>query len=107
MPRLKKLHKSLWLADGGTVDFHGFPYPTRSVIVRLSDDRLWVWSPIALADDLRVEVDILGRVGHLVSPNKLHHLHLAEWKAAYPTAKLWGLRSTISAIPGARIHRRP
>ncbi len=35
MPRLEKLDESLWLADGETVSFYGFPYPTRSVIVRL------------------------------------------------------------------------
>ncbi len=99
MLRLEKLDESLWLADGETVNFYGFPYPTRSVIARLSDERLWVWSPIKLADDLRVEVDIVGRVAHLVSPNKLHHLHLAEWKAAYPTAKLWGLQSTTNRFP--------
>lgn len=99
MPRLEKLDESLWLADGETVSFYGFPYPTRSVIVRLSDERLWVWSPIKLTDDLRVEVDNAGRVAHLVSPNKLHHLHLAEWKAAYPIAKLWGLQSTIHRFP--------
>ena len=99
MPRLEKLDESLWLADGETVNFYGFPYPTRSVIVRLSDERLWVWSPIKLADDLRAEVDSAGRVAHLVSPNKLHHLHLAEWKAAYPTAKLWGPQSTIDRFP--------
>jgi hypothetical protein len=50
MPRLEKLDESLWLADGETVSFYGFPYPTRSVIVRLSGDRLWVWSPIRLAE---------------------------------------------------------
>ena len=75
MPRLEKLDESLWLADGETVSFYGFPYPTRSVIVRLSGDPLWVWSPIRLADDLRIEVDCVGRVAHLISPNKLHHLH--------------------------------
>jgi hypothetical protein len=99
MQRLEKLDESLWLADGGTVNFYGFPYPTRGVIVRLSDERLWVWSPIKLADDLRAEVDRAGRVAHLVSPNKLHHLHLGEWKAAYPTAELWGPQSTINRFP--------
>ena len=34
-------------------------------------------------------------VAHLVSPNKLHHLYLAEWKSAYPEAKLWGPELTI------------
>jgi len=99
MPRLEKLADSLWLADGDIVDFHGFPYPTRSAVVRLADDRLWVWSPIKLDGELRTEIVSQGRVAHLVSPNKLHHLHLAEWKAAYPMAKLWGPRSTIKRFP--------
>ena len=91
---------SLWLADGETVSFYGFPYPTPCVVARLSDDGgLWIWSPIRLADELRAEVDSLGHVAHLVSPNKLHHLYLAQWKAAYPAAKVWGLRSTINRFP--------
>ncbi len=92
---LEELGDSLWLAEGDVVSFFGFPYPTRSVVVRLAEDRLWVWSPIRLADDLRREIDRLGAVAHLVSPNRLHHLHLAEWRAAYPAAKLWGPQSTV------------
>jgi len=38
-------------------------------------------------------------VAHLVSPNKLHHLYLGEWKEAYPNAKLWGPLSTIKRRP--------
>jgi hypothetical protein len=68
---------------------------TRGAIARLADDRLWVWSLIRLDADLRSEVDRLGQVAHLVSPNKLHHLYLAEWKSAYPEAKLWGPESTL------------
>ena len=34
-------------------------------------------------------------MAHLVSPNKLHHLYLQDWKAAFPAARLWGPRSTI------------
>ena len=95
MSCLENLDESLWLADGEIISLFGFPYPTRSVVVRLSGDRLWVWSPVKLTDDLRAEIDGIGRVAHLVSPNKLHHLYLAEWKAAYPTARLWGPKSTI------------
>ncbi len=68
----------------------------RSVVVRLAGDRLWVWSPILLTDDLRREVDRLGQVAHLVSPNKLHHFYLAAWKSAFPTAKLWGPQLTVA-----------
>ncbi len=86
---------SIWLAEGGIVDFFGFAYPTRSVVVRLKSGDLWVWSPIALAPGLKAEIDTLGRVGHLVSPNKLHHLHLREWTDGYPEAELWGPASTL------------
>ena len=85
----------LWLAEGGVVDFYGFPYPTRSAIARLPDDALWIWSPIKLTPDLRASVEALGRPAHLVSPNKIHHLFLGEWKEAFPAAKLWGPASTI------------
>ena len=69
----------LWLAEGEIVSFYGFPYSTRSVVVRLAEGHVWVWSPIRLTDGLRREVDRLGQVAHLVSPNKLHHLYLAQF----------------------------
>lgn len=83
------------MADGRVVDFYGFPYPTRCVVVQLPDGGLWVWSPIALSQDLKDEVEAIGRPSHLVSPNKLHHLFLQEWKTAFPAATLWGPASTI------------
>jgi hypothetical protein len=92
---LKQVHDTLWVAEGEIVSFFGAGYPTRSVIARLESGQLWIWSPVKLTEDLRAEVDRLGSVGHLVSPNKLHHLYLREWKAAYPEASLWGPQSTI------------
>ncbi|MBF5056451.1 hypothetical protein Y5W_01745 [Alcanivorax sp. 521-1] len=86
--------EELWLVDGSVVDFYGFPYSTRSVIVRLPGGGLWVWSPVPLTPALRAFVDELGPVRHLVSPNKLHHLYLDEWHQAWPDAALWGPAST-------------
>ena len=68
------------------------------VVVRLSDGDLFVWSPIPLSPPMRREVDKLGPVRHLVAPNLLHHLFLAEWKSAYPEARLY-------AAPGLRRRR--
>lgn len=95
MSILQPIGESIWLADGELVNFYGFPYPTRSVLVQLKNGLLWVWSPIGLTNNLRAEIDAIGRVGHLVSPNRIHHLYLQDWKAAYPTARLWGPASTI------------
>ena len=69
------------------------------VVIRLSDGDLFIWSPIALTDAFRAEVDALGRVRHIVSPNSLHHLFLPEWKSAYPGARLY-------APPGLREKRK-
>ncbi|MFZ0693502.1 MAG: hypothetical protein WAN51_05010, partial [Alphaproteobacteria bacterium] len=70
---LESFGPEIWTADGPVVSFLVFPYPTRMAVVRLSDRTLFVWSPIPLSDTLREEVEALGMVAHLVSPNKLHH----------------------------------
>jgi hypothetical protein len=92
----ERIDEALWLAEGETVSFYGFAYPTRSVIVRLAENRLWVWSPIRLRDELRSDIERLGPVAHLVPPNKLRHLHLAQWKSAYPAGQSFGDRSRRS-----------
>jgi hypothetical protein len=89
----------LWIADGPAVSFFGFPYPTRASVVRLADGTLWVCSPVARSEALEREITSLGDVRHLVSPNKLHHLFLAEWKQRWPEARLY-------ASPGLA-RRRP
>jgi hypothetical protein len=96
---LEQVHDALWVAEGEIVSFFGIAYPTRSVIARLANGDLWVWSPVKLTADLRTAVDRLGPVRHLVSPNKLHHLYLQDWKAAYPAAQLWGPQTTIKKRP--------
>ena len=41
---------------------------------------------------------LLGPVRYLISPNALHHLFLAEWKCAYPDARLYA----SPRLPGKR-----
>ena len=90
---------SIWYVDGGEVSFFGFPYPTRMAVVRLNNGDLWVWSPIAISDDLVAAIDAVGPVRHLVSPNKIHHLFLQDWQTHYPDARVY-------ASPGLA-QRRP
>lgn len=88
---LDPIAPDLWTAEGPTVRFLGvFPYPTRMAVARLRDGGLWVWTPTELTDALASELEALGRVAHLVAPNKLHHLFLPAWVAAHPDAKLHG-----------------
>jgi hypothetical protein len=94
--------ESIWLVAGEVVNFYGFPYSTRCIVVRLRSGDLWIWSPVKLSDGLCAAVDGLGSVAHLVSPNKLHHLYLSEWQSVYPDARLWGPASTIRKRPDLR-----
>ena len=80
---------SLFVADGPTVSFYGFPYPTRMAVARLSDGSAWVWSPVALTDDIIEFMDTFESVGHIVSPNKIHHLFLAQWHDRWPDARMY------------------
>lgn len=50
---LDRIERDIWIADGASVSFFGFPYPTRMTIVRLADGSLWVRSRIPCAGSSR------------------------------------------------------
>jgi Domain of unknown function (DUF4336) len=99
MAVLEQFGSEIWIAVGPIVASLGFRYPTRMAIVRLSDGGLFLWSPVAASSELRAQIDSLGEVRVLVTPNSLHHLFLQEWCAAYPDAVLY-------AAPGLRERRK-
>lgn len=66
-----------------------YPYTHRAIVIRLDDVSLFVISPIQLTPDIRADVDRLGTVKYLVSPNHLHHLYLGDWSQSYPEAKVY------------------
>jgi hypothetical protein len=97
---LAQFGPQLWIADGPAMTAAGgFRYPTRMIVIRLPDGGLFLWSPIALSDPLRAELDHLGPVRHLIAPNSLHHLHLRDWQRAYPDSRTY-------APPGLRKKRQ-
>jgi hypothetical protein len=96
---LEEFGPSLYLVNGPDVSFYGFPYPTRMAVARLSDGKVWIWSPIELTAELASAVEAIGPVGYIVSPNKLHHLFLQQWVERWPEALLF-------APPGLARKRR-
>ena len=87
---LEKFADDIWIAKGSTLSVAGFTYPTRSVIVRLADGALWIWSPSQLREVDMQAIAALGKVAHLVAPNSIHHMGLSAWQAAYPEAQTYG-----------------
>lgn len=98
---LQRFAEEIWTAEGPTASVAGFEYPTRMIVIRLSDRSLFVWSPVAITHDLQVAVDQLGKVAHIVAPNTLHHIHIADWHRSYPDARIHAvpeLRTKLSEL---------
>lgn len=68
-------------------------------VIQLANGDLWIHSPEKLNEELKEEIDKLGKVAHLISPNKLHHLFLPEWLAAYPYAKCYASPGLVQKRP--------
>ena len=75
------------------------PFTTRMTVVRLVNGDLFLHSPIAFDQRLASEIQALGTVRHLVSPNQFHYAHIAEWASASTGTIAW-------ASPGVRQRAR-
>ncbi len=93
--QLEKIADNIWIYNGPTVPFYGVPFPTRMTIIRLKNKKVWIHSPEKMNPQLKDEIDKLGEVAYLISPNKLHHLFVEEWIAAYPQAKNYATTGLI------------
>jgi hypothetical protein len=95
---LELIGADLWVMDGPSVRFMGLSLPTRMTIARLSNGDLWVHSPVPVSRDANDALRTLGRIGHIVCPNKFHHLFLSDWITAHPSAQ-------VHAAPGLIVKR--
>jgi hypothetical protein len=95
-------YKPLWL-DIGIVDgpleylrIAGvrlpLPFSTRMTVVRLKNGDLFLHSPIAFQASLAAQLQAMGTIRHLVSPNEFHYAHIGEWSQAFPDAVAWASR---------------
>lgn len=62
----------------------------RGTVVRLTTGNTAVFSPTALTNSVRKEVDALGPIKYIVAPDQEHHIFLEEWAKAFPQAKVVG-----------------
>ena len=89
---------SIWTSDR-PVWFGGVRLRSRTTVVRLSGDALWVHSPGPPTDEARAALDALGEVRWIVVPNKFHHLQTPAMAARYPQALVVGPRSAQARNP--------
>src|SRR5262249_49817635 len=65
------------------------PFTTRMTVVRLSNGDLFLQSPIKFDEALASELQRMGTIRHLVSPNQFHYAHIGAGSKAFPDAISW------------------
>jgi hypothetical protein len=85
---LREFAQGIHLVESA-VRFYGVRVQTRMAVVRLSDSRLFLHSPVTLEAAIRRDLDRLGEVAFIASPNKIHHLSIGEYIDAYPEARVF------------------
>lgn len=95
--RLSPIAPDLWQVERPLRMPGGAILPCRSVLARLTDGSLWLWSPVQL-DETADEIRALGAVRHVVAPNQFHHIQFPGTAALFPGARTW-------ACPGLKAKR--
>lgn len=85
---LRELAPDLWIEDQ-PLRFFGVELGARMTVVGLRGGRLLLHSPIACSRELAEQVERLGSPSFLVAPNRLHHLYIHEWQAAFPACRTY------------------
>lgn len=70
-------------------------FPRRMTVVRLADERLVIYSAIALDEAEMFALEQWGTISYLIVPNDHHRMDAKIWKDRYPSLK-------VIAPPGAR-----
>lgn len=83
----QKLDDQLWVAEH-SLKIAGIDFGRRMTAVLLSNGELWLHSVAHLTSELRAQLDAIGPVRFVVSPNRFHHKYMEHYRAAYPEAEL-------------------
>lgn len=86
---LKQVDENIWIVDGDKIHLMGIPFSTRMTIIRLKNNDLFIHSPTPLTPSLKQEVEALGKIKHLISPNWIHYAYINQWQQAFDDTVAW------------------
>ncbi|MFT3836662.1 MAG: hypothetical protein QM723_06670 [Myxococcaceae bacterium] len=104
MSLLRPIADRIWIATA-PVRFNGLRFTANMTVIQLTGGSLLLHSPIPFTPELSREVDALGPVAHLYSPNTYHHLRIGDWHLAHPKATLHAPRGLRKKRPDLKIDR--
>ena len=97
----KPVAPDIFVVDSLLPGLVGRVLPVRMTVIRLPNDELMLISPTRFSAQLRDELEMLGRIRHLVAPSLVHWMFLKDWQRACPDTTSWaaaGLRGRGQVI---------
>jgi len=80
--------QKIWICDY-PLRFLGVPIGTRMTVVRLQNKKLFIHSPVELKKHIQAELEMLGEISYVVSPNNLHHIYIGDYFDEFKYAKIF------------------
>ncbi len=100
-----RLAPTLWVYEE-PLRFLGTRINRIMAVIRLSSGGLFVQSPAELTPEVKTALDDLGDVRFVAPTSKLHgHLHMEQYRAAYPDAELLAAPGLPARRPDLRFDR--
>ncbi|KII91243.1 hypothetical protein PLICRDRAFT_37984 [Plicaturopsis crispa FD-325 SS-3] len=93
---IREVTPGVWTFSRPFARFGVLPWGGRSTAIRLSSGDVWVLASTPLTEDTKITIDKLGPVKWIVAADAVHHLFLAEYKNAWPQAKVIGVAALIA-----------
>jgi Domain of unknown function (DUF4336) len=101
---IRELDRNIWVAEQ-PLRYFGLNVGTRMTVIRLSQGKLAVISPIQPTAEMIAQLDKLGEVGHIIAPNLYHYLFAEDFKKLYPKAIFWATSGLKLKKPNFPIDR--
>ncbi|MEX6505702.1 DUF4336 domain-containing protein [Jiella sp. M17.18] len=98
----KPIAENVWIVDSGPLKAFGMPLPVRMTVIRLADGGLLLHSPTRYDSGLRMALEEIGPIAHLVAPNSAHWVFVGDWQRHCPDAVTWSAPGLRRRLPVRR-----
>jgi len=85
---MRKIDENIWVHETGFKLF-GAEFGNRMTIIRLSNGKVLLHSPVKIEAELVSEISSIGEVSRIVTPNNFHGLFVDEWMDEFSEATLY------------------
>ena len=102
---LTPITEGLWGYEYDLFMFGIVHITVRPLVATLPDGGLWLCSPGPITDALAAQIEALGPVRHLVSPNLYHHRYLGDAARRWPEATIWAPEGLAKKRPDLPPHK--